>query len=682
MSTAARRRKGNPRPDALRRILRSRRVPAPADETDDGFVLLEAVFAIALMAVIMAGLATFFVTMVKTTNAQRRAQNGVQVADTASENVRALSATAIESGRDSVTVVNQLAAASAEIKGYFNATDTELLTDASAVTGQAAVACPSVLPCTVLPTANVPVQVVAGLNYKTSYYVGDCYQLISDTNTACNMSNSSTPVSVKMYRIVISVTWPDNHCPAYTCSYVTSLLVNPSAEPTFKLNQPTLPPPTVTGPSDQASTRSSATNLQATASGGATPYIWSATGLPTGLAINNAGLITGTATTAGTYNVTLTATDAFNHPGTGTFVWTVNPPATMVSVGAQIGEAGTAENVNAGVASGGTGPFTYTASNLPAGMTINSSGYLVGTPAAVSAPYQTYTGITVTAVDASKVSTTSAAFNYTIYPALAIINPGTQTSEVTAAVTAINMATGAGGRPNATSPTYTWSATGLPPGVTIATTGSSAGTISGTPTTAGTYTTKVTAKDAENVSDSETFTWVVAGAVTLDAVPDQFVSPSTAVDIAFPVTTGTGVGPFTYTQTGLTTSATLTFSASTGHIAGKIPTGTRTVTVTVTDKFGKTDSETVILSDLAITTPATQSTARSTTATPLTVVATGGKTAYAWSIVNQPTGLSINATTGKITGTTSFTKKDFTPTVTVTDAGGRSVSVTFTWKVT
>ena len=59
------------------------------------------------------------------------------------------------------------------------------------------------------------------------------------------------------------------------------------------------------------------------ASGGTAPYTWSATGLPTGLSISASGLISGTATTAGTYNVTATATASAGGSGSTSFTWTV-----------------------------------------------------------------------------------------------------------------------------------------------------------------------------------------------------------------------------------------------------------------------------------------------------------------------------------------------------------------------
>ena len=54
-------------------------------------------------------------------------------------------------------------------------------------------------------------------------------------------------------------------------------------------------------------------------------------------------------------------------------------------------------------------------------------------------------------------------------------------------------------------PGRTWSAAGLPPGVTFSTTG----VLGGKPTTAGTYITKLTAKDANGKIANSMFTWKV-----------------------------------------------------------------------------------------------------------------------------------------------------------------------------
>ncbi len=69
---------------------------------------------------------------------------------------------------------------------------------------------------------------------------------------------------------------------------------------------------TVTGPGNQTGTVGTAASLQIRASDSASgqTLTYTATGLPAGLSISSAtGLITGTPTTAGTSNVTVTATD-------------------------------------------------------------------------------------------------------------------------------------------------------------------------------------------------------------------------------------------------------------------------------------------------------------------------------------------------------------------------------------
>ncbi|NUT36504.1 MAG: S8 family peptidase [Hamadaea sp.] len=82
--------------------------------------------------------------------------------------------------------------------------------------------------------------------------------------------------------------------------------------------------PSVTNPGNQSTAVGQSVDLQMQASGGTSPYTWSASGLPAGLSIaSSTGRITGSPTTAGTSNVTVTVTDAASKTGQATFTWTV-----------------------------------------------------------------------------------------------------------------------------------------------------------------------------------------------------------------------------------------------------------------------------------------------------------------------------------------------------------------------
>ncbi|OXM59749.1 Ig domain-containing protein, partial [Amycolatopsis vastitatis] len=77
-------------------------------------------------------------------------------------------------------------------------------------------------------------------------------------------------------------------------------------------------------------------------------------------------------------------------------------------------------------------------------------------------------------------------------------NPGSQTGTVgTAASLQLSATGGSGG--------YTWTASGLPAGLSIST----SGLISGTPTTAGTSSVTATAKDSSGATGSTTFSWTI-----------------------------------------------------------------------------------------------------------------------------------------------------------------------------
>ncbi len=175
---------------------------------------------------------------------------------------------------------------------------------------------------------------------------------------------------------------------------------------------------------------------------------------------------------------------------------------TVTSPGNQTSTVGTAVSVQVRATDSGSGQtLTYSATGLPAGLSISSStGLISGTPTAAAT-----SSVTVTAKDGTNASG-SASFSWTVNPkssgnTVTVTNPGSQTSTVGTAASVQIQATDSG-----SGQTLTYSATGLPAGLSIS---SSTGLISGTPTAAATSSVTVTATDGTNASGSASFSWTV-----------------------------------------------------------------------------------------------------------------------------------------------------------------------------
>ncbi|WP_030668826.1 putative Ig domain-containing protein [Streptomyces cellulosae] len=99
---------------------------------------------------------------------------------------------------------------------------------------------------------------------------------------------------------------------------------------------------TVTNPGSRSTTTGSSVSLQISASDSAGATLtYSASGLPTGLSIGaSSGLISGTASTAGTYQVTVTATDSTGASGSASFTWTVGSAGGTCSSSQLLGNPG------------------------------------------------------------------------------------------------------------------------------------------------------------------------------------------------------------------------------------------------------------------------------------------------------------------------------------------------------
>lgn len=321
--------------------------------------------------------------------------------------------------------------------------------------------------------------------------------------------------------------------------------------------------------------------------GGTQPYHFTVSGLPAGVTSSSAATsvtLSGTPTTAGSYNVVVTGSDANNLSTSYPYTLSVIGALSVAGTPPATGNVGSPYSGSV-AASGGTGPYTYSlaAGTLPAGLTLKTTtGAIVGTPTLA----QSKTGIRIKVTDALGATFTTSAFSITIAAAqpLAISGTPSTTAQEGSAYSAQYSATG-GTQP------YSFSlASGqLPAGINV---DPSSGLISGVPAAGshGNYTFAV--KVADNASHSATASSVT---LTVNAVPlgvagvrDETIERDVAFSKTYTAAGGSGAG-YSYALVGNFPPG-LTLDAASGVLSGS-PTAYGSYTglkIQVTDSLGAT----------------------------------------------------------------------------------------------
>ena len=394
------------------------------------------------------------------------------------------------------------------------------------------------------------------------------------------------------------------------------------------------------------------------------PTSWTVTvgSLPGGLALATAtGIISGTPTSAGTSNFTVTASNAGGTSAPQALSITVLPAIPVISTTSLPGgTVGTAYSQTLAATNSPTA-WTVTVGTLPAGLTLTSAtGIISGTP--------TTAGTSNFTVTASNTGGTSAGKALSIVISAAAIPVISTTSLPGGTVgTAYSQTLAATNNPTA----WAVSAGTLPAGLTLA---AGTGVISGTPTTAGTSNFTVTASNAGGTSTGKALSIVV---LPLAPVVSTVSLPAGTVGTAYNQTLAASNTPTSWAVTVGSLPTGLSLAAGTGVISGT-PTaaGTSTFTVTASNAGGTSPGKSLSISvntaGAPVITSATTATTTVNTTYSYQITASGSPTSF--NATSLPTGLTVATGTGVISGTPTATGT-FNVTISATSAGGTGSTI-------
>lgn len=408
------------------------------------------------------------------------------------------------------------------------------------------------------------------------------------------------------------------------------------------------------------------------AAGGASPYSWAliSGSLPAGMTLSSGGIIAGTPSTTGTASFTVKVTDATAASATRSLSIAVGTGLAVATVSLAPGSVGSAYSQTLS-ATGGTAPYSWavtsgglSASILPPGLAVSTSGVVSGTPSMAGS----FT-FTVQVLDAA------AAIAYRQFTV--VISNGlviSTASPLPGAATGIAYSqtfTAAGG----TAP-YTWAVTTgtLPPGFTLA----SAGILSGTPTTVGSYTFNVRVTDAASATASAAFSLTVTSGLQITTA--SLATGSAGAAYSQTLAAAGGTAPYVWVVASGNLPTGLTLSPA-GVISGTpLTSGSYTVGIKVIDSAALSVTANFTLTvagGVVITTGTTLGAGTQGIAYTTTLAASGGTAPYSWTLTSGelPAGLAL-ASTGVVSGTPTATASAVF-TVKVTDSAGLTATATF-----
>ena len=233
-----------------------------------------------------------------------------------------------------------------------------------------------------------------------------------------------------------NINWNDDAGSVYSVTVTAQDSAGYSGSATFNWTVSYYNVLTVTNPGAQSNNDGdTGINLPIVAGGQTSAALtYTATGLPSGLGIDaNSGVISGninwTADPGSPYNVTVTASDGSGYSGSASFTWYVSyyDQVSLSSPGNQSNYDGDTVTLQLGAGDKTGVPLSFSASNLPPGLSIDPNGGLIsGTISSTADTGSPYT-VTVTAADTHGYSA-SQTFTWTVNYPVVITSPGNQSN--------------------------------------------------------------------------------------------------------------------------------------------------------------------------------------------------------------------------------------------------------------